>query len=178
MITCPLCGAQHVANTIFCSECGASLIEDASAATDPLSVTDENNLQEGVPEQGINEATPNVQEEIGNTSEAPSVVRLIIAETDRTIETILGEAILFGRQDPSTDTYPEVDLTHDRGAENGVSRRHARLSRRVGRILLEDVGSVNGTFVNDTRLAAYIPQVVHDGDQIKLGKAVIRVEFA
>jgi pSer/pThr/pTyr-binding forkhead associated (FHA) protein len=42
---------------------------------------------------------------------------------------------------------------------------------------LEDVGSVNGTFVNDTRLAAYMPQVVNDGDQIRLGKLVIRVEF-
>lgn len=172
MITCPFCGAQHVANTLFCGECGSYLLEDGSAATDPLG-----SVEEDVIEEGISEAGPNIQEEISSTSQAPSVVRLVIAETERTIETNLEKAVLFGRQDPGTDTYPEVDLTHDRGAENGVSRRHARLAKRVGRILLEDTGSVNGTFINGDRLAPYLPQVVHDGDQIKLGKLVIRVEF-
>jgi pSer/pThr/pTyr-binding forkhead associated (FHA) protein len=178
MITCPFCGAQHVANTVFCGECGSYLLEDGSAATDPLSTAEEDALQEGALLEGISETASSIQQEISNTAETPSVIRLTIVETGRTVEANLEKAILFGRQDPSTDTYPEVDLTNDRGAEKGVSRRHARLSRRAGRILLEDIGSVNGTFVNDTRLAAYLPQVVHDGDQIKLGKLVISVEFA
>jgi pSer/pThr/pTyr-binding forkhead associated (FHA) protein len=161
-----------VANTVFCGECGSYLLEDDSAVTDPLGSAEEDALQEG-----MSEAVPNIQEEISSTSQTPSVVRLIIAETERTIETNLEKVVLFGRQDPSTDTYPEVDLTNDRGAENGVSRRHARLAKRVGRILLEDTGSVNGTFINGDRMAPYLPQVVHDGDQIKLGKLVIRVEF-
>jgi pSer/pThr/pTyr-binding forkhead associated (FHA) protein len=161
-----------VANTVFCGECGSYLLEDGSAATDPLGGAEEDTLQ-----QGISEAVPNIHEETSNTAGTPSVVRLIIAGTERMIETDLEKTVLFGRQDPSTDTYPEIDLTHDRGAENGVSRRHARLTKRVGRILLEDTGSVNGTFINGDRMAPYLPQVVHDGDQIKLGKLVIKVEF-
>ena len=124
-----------------------------------------------------NEAAPNVQTDVTDALEIPSVIRLTIVETSREIKTNLEQTILFGRRDPSTDTYPEVDLTHDRGGENGVSRRHARLTKHADRILLEDIGSINGTFVNGNRLAAYLPQVVQYGDQIALGKLVIKVEF-
>jgi pSer/pThr/pTyr-binding forkhead associated (FHA) protein len=172
MITCPFCGAQHVANTVFCGECGGFLMEDDSPATDPLNIVEESTLQEG-----SDEAVSNGQTEISDASETPSVIRLVIAETDREIESDLEQDLLLGRRDPSTDTYPDVDLTHDRGAENGVSRRHAQLTKRAGKILLEDSGSINGTFVNGHRLVAYLPQVVHHGDQIKLGKLLIRVTF-
>ena len=170
MITCPFCGAQHVANTVFCGECGSYLLEDGSAATDPLGSAEEDTLQ-----QGISEAVPNIHEETSSTAGTPSVVRLIIAETERMIETDLEKAVLFGRQDTSTDTYPEIDLTHDRGAENGVSRRHARLAKRVGRILLEDTGSVNGTFINGQKLTSFLPVALNSGDKVHFGKVSLEV---
>lgn len=40
MIKCPFCGTTHVANTLFCSECGTYLLEDDRRGTDPLG-TDE-----------------------------------------------------------------------------------------------------------------------------------------
>ena len=40
MIKCPFCGITHVANTLFCSECGTYLLEDDRRGTDPLG-TDE-----------------------------------------------------------------------------------------------------------------------------------------
>ena len=84
MITCPFCGAQHVANTLFCGECGGSLMEDDAPATDPLSTAEETILQED-----SNEAVSNVKAEISDTPETPSVIRLVIAETGREIETNL-----------------------------------------------------------------------------------------
>jgi len=51
-----------------------------------------------------------------------------------------------------------------------VSREHARLRRDSWRVILEDVGSTNGTFLNGERLLA--PSELRDGDQIKVGDVV------
>jgi DNA-binding winged helix-turn-helix (wHTH) protein len=55
---------------------------------------------------------------------------------------------------------------------SGVSRKHARITvSREGDALLEDLGSKNGTFLGRDRIA--IPVVLHDGDRIRLGAAVL-----
>ncbi len=51
-----------------------------------------------------------------------------------------------------------------------VSRRHARLWQVEGSAFIEDLGSTNGTFVNDVRLRA--PQEIYDGDEIQLGDSL------
>ena len=52
--------------------------------------------------------------------------------------------------------------------EAGVSRRHARLSvEGTGGATLEDLGSKNGTWLNDRRLDG--PAVLRDGDRLQLG---------
>ncbi|MDQ1348414.1 MAG: hypothetical protein QG573_1788 [Acidobacteriota bacterium] len=55
-----------------------------------------------------------------------------------------------------------------------VSRRHARLFRRGGVLMLEDLGSHTGTFLNDRRLAA--PVAVKAGDTIRIAGTVITVQ--
>lgn len=59
----------------------------------------------------------------------------------------------------------EVVITSKR-----VSREHARLRRDGWRTLLEDLGSTNGTFLNDERLQE--PTTLRDGDTIKVGDVV------
>lgn len=49
----------------------------------------------------------------------------------------------------------------------GVSRRHARILVAAGLATLEDLGSKNGTFVNDVRLTA--PVALRDGDELRIG---------
>ena len=44
--------------------------------------------------------------------------------------------------------------------------------------MVEDLGSINGTFINGKRLAPYLPEALHDGDQLQLGKLLIEVELA
>jgi|GEM_PF-2550394 peroxiredoxin len=48
-----------------------------------------------------------------------------------------------------------------------VSRRHAQLSYRLGRHTITDLGSTNGTFVNNQRVTR--PTLVVAGDELKLG---------
>jgi len=50
----------------------------------------------------------------------------------------------------------------------GVSRRHARVLATDGRFVLEDLGSKNGTYLREARLAA--PAELSDGDEFRLGQ--------
>jgi FHA domain len=54
-----------------------------------------------------------------------------------------------------------------------VSQVHARLSARDGAWYAEDLGSTNGTFLNDRRLQA--PVEVHAGDVVRLGKTTLEL---
>ena len=49
-----------------------------------------------------------------------------------------------------------------------VSREHARIRREGRKLILEDLNSTNGTFLNDERLSG--PEVLRDGDRIGIGE--------
>ena len=54
-----------------------------------------------------------------------------------------------------------------------VSQMHARLYGKNGAWFVEDLGSTNGTYVNDRRVAA--PVEVHAGDVVRVGKTVLEL---
>ena len=56
-----------------------------------------------------------------------------------------------------------------------ISRRHARLTRRGEHLFLEDLGSQNGTFLDDERLAG--PRELQVGQRIHIGPAVLRLRI-
>ena len=60
------------------------------------------------------------------------------------------------------------------GGDPLLSRQHARIFARSGALMIEDLGSSNGTFVNDRRVAAATP--LHPGDTIKCGSTTLMVE--
>jgi len=54
-----------------------------------------------------------------------------------------------------------------------VSRKHIRIVIQAGEVIIEDLGSTNGTFVNDTRVSG--PYTLVPGDTVQLGEHVILV---
>jgi hypothetical protein len=74
--------------------------------------------------------------------------------------TLTGDSITIGRA-----VENDVVITSKR-----VSREHARVRREGWRVMLEDLGSTNGTFLNDERVMA--PVALHDEDRIKIGDVV------
>lgn len=57
-----------------------------------------------------------------------------------------------------------------------ASRRHARISAAGGEAVIEDLGSSNGTFVNDSEL--HVPARIEAGDELLIGVSVIEVRSA
>lgn len=83
---------------------------------------------------------------------------------------------LVGRPDPVAGIRPEIDLS---GVDptRSLSRRHAKLVRE-GRVFLvrEEVGTVNGTFVNGVRVKTGVDVPIKPGDALRFG--AVEVEFA
>ncbi|NOH10213.1 MAG: FHA domain-containing protein [Chloroflexi bacterium] len=78
-----------------------------------------------------------------------------------------------GRLDPGNDWLPAVDLTPYGGETGGVSRQHGRFLYRDGQFSVEDMGSTNGTFVNDKKIAARKKFKVNTGDRIRFGRVTV-----
>ena len=75
--------------------------------------------------------------------------------------TLEREALLIGRTS-ECDIVVELD---------SVSRRHARIQREGLNIVVHDLGSTNGTYVNQIQIKS---RVLSDGDQIKIGNAIFK----
>jgi len=69
----------------------------------------------------------------------------------------LSEGALLGRGD-------QADIVLE---DSFASSRHARLVPRGDVIVLEDLGSTNGTYLNDEPLRG--PQPLHPGDRVRIG---------
>jgi pSer/pThr/pTyr-binding forkhead associated (FHA) protein len=93
------------------------------------------------------------------------------------VEVPLTKEVNIGRLDPASVWFPEVDLTSDGGVGKGVSRHHAKITRRGREVFIEDLGSINGTFLNRKKLIPYLSQALKSGDELQLGKLILRVSF-
>ena len=77
---------------------------------------------------------------------------------------------LIGRYDPVTGIKPEVDLTYEDDTRS-VSRRHAIIFRRENQFYVqEEIGVLNGTFVNGARASSSNEQLpIRDQDMVNIG---------
>jgi hypothetical protein len=81
----------------------------------------------------------------------------------------------IGRWDPETGSFPEVDLEQD-DPEAKISRKHALIIIDGAKITVEDIGSLNGTYVNrGNRLIPGTPIEVKMGDEIIIGKTFLKL---
>jgi len=82
---------------------------------------------------------------------------------------------LVGRWDPETGSFPEVDLDAD-DPEAKISRKHALIRIDAGKITIEDIGSLNGTYVNrQPRLSPGSPAEIKSGDEVIIGKTFLKL---
>jgi hypothetical protein len=84
--------------------------------------------------------------------------------------------IAIGRSIPGEPPI-DVDLGKYHGHLLGVSRRHAIIRFIDDNYMLEDLGSSNGTWLNENQLSPKQPQVLRSGDQIRFGQLILFVYF-
>ena len=100
--------------------------------------------------------------------------RLIVEADNQEFDLSGKDNVVIGREDAVSNIFPDVDLTPHGGEEGGVSRLHARIFIDNGQYMIEDENSTNFTFLNRQRLAGKTPTPLHDSDEIKLGRVLLR----
>lgn len=93
-------------------------------------------------------------------------LRLLLFQGDQT-------ALVVGRADALSGVTPDLDLEPYAGELAGLSRYHARLTWRNGQCWIEDLNSVNWTYLNNQRLSPELPALLNDGDLLRLGNVVL-----
>jgi hypothetical protein len=166
MPRCSHCNAQQLEGTIFCSECGASLIASASRRETTASLNKAASF----------DGPPVVEESAPGARAAPAVC-LVVINSGRRIVVESAEDLLVGRKDNQRGIYPDVDLGLDGGYDAGVSRRHAIITPASGGYAIEDLASANGTFVNGRRLQPQTATQIRHGDELKFGTLILRFEI-
>jgi hypothetical protein len=87
------------------------------------------------------------------------------------------DSLLLGRSDTHSHDLPQVDLQEHGAADKGVSRSHATIIWLDGALHVVDNASSNGTFLDDRKLAAHQPYILHDGARLRLGEMVLEVQL-
>jgi len=144
-VYCPECGFQNPEAANYCSKCGALLVTDEGGAETTQSYTPEDIDDEDGPLEEL-------------TADGPALV--VRSGGGRAGEHFIpeGEQTTIGRS-PDCDVFLD-DVT--------VSRKHAVLVQADGIFSIEDLGSLNGTFVNRKRIDA--PTKLESGDEVQIGK--------
>lgn len=186
---CPSCGHAAVPGGAFCENCGSALGQ-AAPVSPPVSppVTPPavpsvaggqacaNCGHQNMPGTGYCE---NCGAQLGQVVAPPPPPQnfigghLVIQASNQTINIPPNKTEAFvGREDPVSGIFPEIDLDPHGGHDSGVGRKHARLFLQGNQLMLEDLDSVNGTFLNKQKLAPRQPQPVNNGAELRFGKIV------
>jgi hypothetical protein len=143
---CTNCGHKNASGSNFCSSCGAALTEAGTDSTITFQTA---------------ELDTDLEEEVHVTPD----------------ELEGGRGVLIVKRGPNAGSkfFLDVDVTEiGRHPESHifldditVSRRHAEIRRDEGGFSLNDVGSLNGTYVNRERVEE---AALRSGDEIQVGK--------
>jgi FHA domain len=151
-VHCPECGFVNAEGANYCQKCGAYLARpegegegEGASSTVTYKVNEETGEYQPV----------DIDEEVAHAG-AALVIRSGGGRAGESF-TIEGERMSIGRT-PDADVFLD-DVT--------VSRNHALLVERQDGHYIDDLGSLNGTYVNRRRIESHR---LEDGDEIQIGK--------
>jgi pSer/pThr/pTyr-binding forkhead associated (FHA) protein len=146
-IHCPECGFVNAEGANYCQKCGAYLSRP-EGGDEPTTMT-----------YTVDESGEMHQVDIDEVVEKHGAALVIRAGGGRA-----GESFTLDDDKVSVGRTPEAGVFLD---DVTVSRNHALLVRRRDGLYIDDLGSLNGTYVNRHRIES---QQLTDGDEIQIGK--------
>jgi hypothetical protein len=162
MIICQNCKSQEPDGTIFCSECGTQLTDVSSSQT-----------------QKFAPSTKELREALEYTNEFPEKggawISLHLLESGQILPFSEQKEFTMGRLSDNQPIEPDVDLSPYKAFDNGVSRLHAVIRHNEGNIVLVDLGSSNGSYINGIRILPNIEHPLRHGDILSLGKLKMQI---
>lgn len=186
-IDCPDCATPHEEDSgNFCEICGYNFVTGASGE---IPIPKASGIASSVLDAGTIDAGATPAPPTSTSPTATGTPELFIT-VDRTLrcegspELPVFTPLTFPLEKPSTligrtsdvrAIYPDLALDLD----DAISHRHAVIHRQPdGALILRDIGSTNGTFLNGVELAPMTDIRLKDGDEITLGhwtKLVVNV---
>lgn len=166
MQRCWNCDTEQMDGTIFCAECGASLIgrQRRQETTTTLDEPEPFEAHDSSPVAVASDSTPGVS--------------LVLISDGRRVHLESNKTLLVGRTDQKRGIIPDIDLGIYGGYDAGVSRRHAMIAVEESTCTVEDLDSANGTFINGQRIHPHQPMPLHNGDELKFGTLPLRIEIS
>ncbi len=165
MIICPNCQHKEMNGSIYCSKCGAQLV-DTRFATHKIGTAE-------APKGFDKNMQPRVQPH--SPLSLQSWISLHLIESGQILPLADRTEFTLGRSAEGQPIVPDVDLSPYNAYANGVSRLHAAIKLVKNQVVAVDLGSSNGTYLNGVRLTPYIETPISHGDLIYLGKLKMQV---
>ncbi len=156
---CPVCKKGNELEAIVCGHCGALLEDpfmDPGARTKTTNVV----ILEGLKDWSVDEAA------------IPDLGIAVYIEGEfKPVHIDSKEEFVIGRKSGTTSKVSEglLDLSPMGGYGRGVSRRHVVIRRTELGYEILDLGSVNGTWLNDQRLVPQKYYPLESGSHLRLG---------
>jgi hypothetical protein len=161
--TCPTCHTRNELSAIVCVHCGATLDDpfvDAAYKTRTAALN-ETETSELVSAWLTEETTELTVPDSGVAFYVDG--HSMPAYMDSQAEFVLGRSA-----GPTSE--PLLDLAPFGGYSLGLSRRHALIRRTANGYEVMDLGSVNGTWLDDEKLVPHQPRAVLSGSHLRLGR--------
>lgn len=162
-VLCPACGNYSAPNTAQCAFCGELL------GTRGIVVTREiTRIPQILPMDRPNQDyfAPNAN------------IILQFLPSGQVLSLGMERPVILGRESGSFEDVEHIDLSDLNAIQHGVSRQHCRLRREGLQLVVTDLRTTNGTYLNDRRLEAGRDAIVLHGDRLILGTLHLLVTFS
>lgn len=158
MTYCTNCGHANPEGANFCSQCGTALEKPADVQREPHRTGDTTRTMPTVPDERDGSALSPDDEEAVRALPKGSALLIVRRGADA------GSRFLLDTEQTTVGRSQDADILLD---DISVSRRHAVFTRTDDGVVVKDVGSLNGTYVNRQMVDE---QLLQPGDEVQIGK--------
>lgn len=145
---CQKCGHRNASDAYFCSSCGSALEVQGDRT---VVIANFDPLQDAM--------GPGDNPKVDLNSLPPDAASLVVRSGPQA-----GDRFDLSERITRLGRHPDSEISLD---DISVSRRHAEIERQETEYVLRDMGSMNGTYVNQRRVDS---TVLAQGDEILIGR--------